>query len=185
MLAKIRPLQISLRWRLTVWYLLTLAVILVLFSAFLYWQLQRSLYAQMDTALQAAASQALINIDADGNTLAFQNIDASANAAIHNSKELTFYLWTDEGAFIERLGAETAVTLPQKVENGYTTQSNGEDSWRIYTQAVITDNAIGWIQIAQDLETIDETLEKLLNQMTIGIPLALALAGLGGYFLAA
>jgi hypothetical protein len=69
-----RRFHLPLRTRLTLWYLLTLAAILVLFLTFLYWQMQRSLLAQVDAALQMAASQALITVEADGNRLAFQNV---------------------------------------------------------------------------------------------------------------
>ncbi len=179
-----RPSQIPLRWRLTIWYLLTLGVILLLFAAFLYWQLQRSLYDQVDTTLQLAASQALINVDAEGDTIAFQNIENPANAAQPQNDDLTFYLLATDGALVDQLGRETAVPPQTSFQPGYVTISTKEDRWRIFTQAVAADNAAGWVQVVQNLDPIDETLEKLLTQMTIGLPLALALAGIGGLFLA-
>lgn len=179
-----RPSHLPLRWRLTLWYLLTLAVILILFSAFLYWQLQHSLYAQVDSALQLAASQALINIDAEGNSIGFQNVENNGDSAQHRNEELTLYLLTRQGDLIDRLGQETAVSPQNPPQPGYITLTNGEDMWRIYTQAVTTDSATGWVQVIQNLDRINETLENLLAQMAVGVPLALALAGFGGYFLA-
>ena len=179
-----RPSQIPLRWRLTLWYLLTLGVILLLFAAFLYWQLQRSLYDQVDTTLQLAASQALINVDAEGDRIAFQNIENPSNAAQHQNDDLTFYLLATEGAMVDQLGQDTAVSPQTPPQPGYVTLSTGEDRWRIYTQAAAADNAAGWVQVVQNLDPINETLEKLLTQMTIGVPLALVLAGVGGLFLA-
>ena len=39
--------QLPLRWRLTLWYLLTLGLILLLFAAFLYLELRSSLLSQL------------------------------------------------------------------------------------------------------------------------------------------
>jgi len=96
-----RPSQIPLRWRLTIWYLLTLGVILLLFATFLYWQLQRSLYDQVDTTLQLAATQALINVDAEGNRIAFQNTENLPNREQSQNEALTFYLYTTNGDLID------------------------------------------------------------------------------------
>src|SRR5262249_26959981 len=49
----------SVRLRLTAWYVLLLGLTLVLFSFYLHLRLERSLAAQLDDALQVAASQAL------------------------------------------------------------------------------------------------------------------------------
>ncbi len=179
-----RPFQIPLRWRLTIWYLLTLGVILLLFATFLYWQLQRSLYDQVDTTLQLAAAQALINVEAEGNLLAFQNIENPAETAQSRNEALTFYLLTTNGDVIDRLGQDTAVSPQTPLQPGYITLTVNDDRWRIYSQAVTADSAGGWVQVVQNLDAVDETLEKLLTQMTIGMPLALVLAGLGGLFLA-
>ena len=179
-----RPSQIPLRWRLTLWYLLTLGVILLLFAAFLYWQLQRSLYDQVDATLQLAASQALINVDAEGDRIAFQNIENPSNATQPQNDDLTFYLLATNGALVDQLGRDTVVFPQTSLQPGYVTISTNEDRWRIYTQAATADNAAGWVQVLQNLDPIDETLENLLTQMMIGLPLALALAGVGGLFLA-
>ncbi len=183
-IARTRPSKIPLRWRLTIWYLLTLGVILLLFSAFLYWQLRRNLYAQVDSTLQLAASQALLNIDTDGDRIAFQNIDGPSGAGQHPNDDLAFYLLAPDGALVDRLGLETAVSPQMPPQAGYVTLVTGDDTWRIYTQAVTTGDAAGWVQVAQNMDPIDETLERLLNQMTIGVPLALVLVGVGGLFLA-
>jgi len=183
-ISRTRPSQIPLRWRLTLWYLLTLGVILLLFAAFLYWQLQRSLYAQVDTTLQLAATQSLINVDAEGDRIAFQNVENLSDTARSQNEALTFYLLATDGALVDQLGRDTAVSPQTPPQPGYVTLSTGEDRWRLYTQAVTAADAAGWVQVVQNLDPVDETLEKLLTQMAIGVPLALALAGVGGLFLA-
>ena len=51
------------RLRLTAWYVLLLGLTLLLFSFYLHLRLERSLAAQLDDALQVAASQALALVD--------------------------------------------------------------------------------------------------------------------------
>ena len=71
-LLRIRPSQIRLRWRLSLWYALTFGVILLLFAIFLYLQLRANLLNQLDASLQLVASQTLIHNE--GERLAFQEI---------------------------------------------------------------------------------------------------------------
>lgn len=175
--------RIPLRWRLTIWYLLTLGMILFLFSGFLYWQMQHNLYAQVDTTLQLAASQALINVDADGDKIAFQNLDNPSNPQ-HQNEDLTFYLLSSDGTLLEQLGRNTTISPPQPQQTGFVTLIAGDDTWRVYSQAVTVNNAAGWVQVVQNLDPIIEILERLVTQMIIGVPLALGLAGIGGLLLA-
>ena len=56
----------TLRVRLTAWYIVLLGLILLLFSVYLYIQLQRSLLAQLDAALEVVASQAMGSVNDEG-----------------------------------------------------------------------------------------------------------------------
>jgi hypothetical protein len=55
----------TVRLRLTAWYVLLLGLTLLLFSFYLHLRLERSLAAQMDDALEVAASQALAIVGED------------------------------------------------------------------------------------------------------------------------
>jgi heavy metal sensor kinase len=62
------------------------------------------------------------------------------------------------------------------------------EPWRVFTESIPPSDVTGhrgkWIQVGQEMDAIVQTLANLRNQMMLGLPLALLLAGLGGYFLA-
>ena len=66
-------LPLPLRVRLTLWYTLSLTLILLLLAVFIYFQMQRSLLAQVDATLQLAATQAALSLDSQAGRLVFQN----------------------------------------------------------------------------------------------------------------
>jgi heavy metal sensor kinase len=57
---------------------------------------------------------------------------------------------------------------------------------RVYTAPLLEDNeVVGAIQVAQNLNVVEQTLNQLLITLLIGGPLLIVIAGAGGYFLAA
>ncbi len=179
-----RPFQLPLQWRLTIWYLLTLGVILLLFAAFLFVQLRHNLMSQLDTSLQLVASQAVINVDRDGTRLAFQNVENQQNSSGPLGDDFVIYLLASDGAVWEKSGQLTGVTAVFPSQPGFTTTTTGDDHWRVFNQAVSAENVSGWLQIIGNLDPINDTLDRLLAIILLGGPLALLLAGAGGYFLA-
>jgi heavy metal sensor kinase len=179
-------LNVPLRVRLTLWYLLTLAAILALFLAFLYWQTQRSLLAQMDGALRIAAGQALVSVEAQGNRLAFQDV---ANDAGGDQLEDDFviYLLDSDGTVWDLVG-EPEEFSPHLPRSGVSTLTIEGDPWRVYSQRIppsaVNAGDEGWIQVAQEMDQVSDALASLRAQMLLGLPLALLLAGVGGYLLA-
>lgn len=184
MLARLRPLQIPLRIRLTLWYMLSLGLILLLFTSFLYVQVRRSLIAQVDAALRQAAGQALINLGEDEGQLAFQNVERNPEAVRKLADDFVIHLLTPDGAVLDTLSNERDVPLfPIQAIGSETLLAEGEP-WRVYIQDVAIGNQTGQLQIAQELEPVTVTLANLRVQLLWGLPLALLLAGLGGFFLA-
>jgi heavy metal sensor kinase len=57
---------------------------------------------------------------------------------------------------------------------------------RLYTAPIVADNrqVVGAIQVAQNLNSVSQTLNQLLTTLLIGGPLLVVIAGAGGYFLA-
>ena len=105
----IRRLSLShlpLRLRLTLWYLLTFALVLSLSGLLLYWQTQRSLLTEIDTALQMAAVQAQINVDADNDHLTFQNTDKLPAVSSRFSEDIAIFLLSDQGDVWDKLGRD-------------------------------------------------------------------------------
>lgn len=183
-LSKIRPFPIPLRIRLTLWYTLSLGLILLLFTTFLYMQVRRSLIAQVDAALNLATNQALIIVgDADGR-LAFQNIAQNPDAVRNLNDDFVIHLLTQDGSVLDTLSNDNNVPLFSGQVTVFETLLAEGEPWRVYNQAIRVGNATGSLQVAQELDPVLATLANLRRQLAWGLPLALLLAGLGGLFLA-
>jgi heavy metal sensor kinase len=183
----LRPGHRTLRMRLTAWYLLLLGLTLVLFSSYLYVRLEHSLLAQVDSALQLAASQAMVSLDDENGRLAFQNTENSLAVARRlDQAGFAVRLVAPDGTLWDSMG--DAQSLPAWVPQGpgYVSVRGGEARWRIYSQPIQAPGgqSIGWLQVAQSLAPVQETLQNLRVQLALGVPLALLVAGWGGLFLA-
>jgi heavy metal sensor kinase len=184
MLTRLRLAQIPLRLRLTLWYLLALGLILLLSGLLLYWQVQRGLLSQVDTGLQLAAAQAAANATPWNDGFTFQNPDGSP-ALARLREDIAIRLLSEDGTVSDSLSraAEAPVVAPTA---GYGTHTDGDDSWRVYNERLHLPgtSAGGWLQVTQSLESMEQTLLLLRLQLLWGVPLALLLAGAGGYFVA-
>jgi heavy metal sensor kinase len=177
--------HLPLRLRLTLWYLLTLALILIVSGLTLYWQTQRSLLSQIDASLQVTAVQAQINVDVENGRLAFQNAENLPAFSNRLREDIAIFLLDVNGNVWDKLGRDEDINAFAPAA-GFRTYGNGEDAWRIFGEP-ITDperRINGWIQVTQSLEPTFETLATLRLQLLWGLPLAMLFTGVGGYFLA-
>lgn len=183
---KLQNRHLPLRLRLTIWYLLTLLTFLLLFAGFLYWQVQRSLLAQVDTALQVVAAQALVNVDMENGRPSFQNTENVNGLTRRLQGDFAIFLATADGTITDHLGQieEIPKFVPQL---GAVTIRVGDEVWRIYSEPAITQeqHTPDWLVVVQSLELVTETLAQLRLQILWALPMALLLAGVGGFFLAA
>ena len=181
-LLRIRPSQIRLRWRLSLWYALTFGVILLLFAIFLYLQLRANLLNQLDASLQLVASQTLIHNE--GERLAFQEIVNRTDGLVSPDSNFVVYLLDVNGNLWDKSGRSTGTPLFWPPQSGLNTLISSDDKWRVFSQEVDAGDVAGWLQVIGDMDPINDTLDRLLTLMFVGGPLALVLAGLGGFFLA-
>lgn len=174
----------TLRVRLTAWYMLLLALALVLFSSYLYLQLEKSLIAQLDTTLEVTASQALDKtIKREGHP-AFQNNSESEGTTDRLIKTgLAVRLVDVCGTMWDGFGNYAAIPAVLPTSKGYVNLTARDTTWRVYSQP-LPGNDRGWLQVAESLEPTREVSEHLLALMLLGFPLMLSIAGFGGLFLA-
>lgn len=178
-----RP-YLSLRIRLALLFSLSLAVLLLLFGIFLYYQISRTLFLQVDTALQVAAAQAHINVGLANKQLAFQNTGANRRASRSLMDDFVIYLISADGQIWDKMGSGDEIQALTHLEPGYVTWTTSDgEVWRYYNLRLDDYGLKGWLQVAQELEKIQETLTNLRRQMSWGIPLAVLLAAVGGFFL--
>ena len=183
-----QPGQRTLRVRLTAWYVLVVGLTLLLFSIYLYFQVEGSLLAQLDAALQVAASQALVDLNDEVYPPTFLKTERFQDMTRRLSQSgFAVRLIASDGTVSDGFGDYRAIPPWLPAAPGYATvEGDEEDSWRIYSQPI---HAAGghpttWLQATQSVALVHQAAESLRTQIFLGLPLVLLLAGLGGFFLA-
>jgi heavy metal sensor kinase len=186
----------SLRFKLTVWYVLILAVLLVSFSSFLYFTLSNILYHSVDNKLRSLAGLIASESTSPLSTFGFGEMNQALEASMNVKPIGKFIQVLDESG---RIGQKSDnlknVQLPislnalRNASNGVityeTSRSFGNTPLRIVTLPVIEGNHISRIvQVASSLEDVEDALHSLFIILLITVPSALVLASLGGQFLA-
>jgi heavy metal sensor kinase len=165
-----------------------LGLTLCLFGGYLYFRLQQSLLNQVDAALQIAATQTLANLDTKEDRPNFQNEANAQDLARHMRRaDLAIRLIGLDGTVWSGLGEyEDVPKWRPKMDSDYISLQADGELWRIYNRPIqrADGKTIGGVQVAQSLEDVQEALQRLNEPMLLGIPLALLLAGGGGFFLA-
>ena len=181
-----RPFSLPIRFRLTLWYLAALGLVLLLFAGFLYFQLQRTLFNQIDTALELAATQAQVMVVVVDGCLHFQATPNSQALSRRLNDDFAISLLSQNGELLDQLTSDDEIPLVPPTTAGAFTFTDHADTWRGYNLPVQLpgSNDAGWLQVAQELEPLLDTLAAFRRQIYWGLPLALLLAGLGGIFIA-
>jgi heavy metal sensor kinase len=88
-------------------------------------------------------------------------------------------VWDGSGDYLA-----VPTTIP--IAAGYVTITQNKTHWRIYSHPIEQPKGhfVGWLQVAQTLGPVQETIEKLHQQTLLRMPFVVLLAGLGGLFLA-
>ncbi len=178
--------QRTLRVRLTGWYVLLLGLTLILFSTYLYFQVEHSLMERVDSSLKVAASESLAHLERESIYPAFANTQ-SYQETTHCLSQTGFAVRLMSGSGRVWDGFGSYAVVPAQVPSaGYTTLTKDEIHWRVYSQPIEmpSGQVVGWLQTIQSLGDLHETLESFALQMLLGLPLVLGLAGCGGLFLA-
>jgi len=180
--------RVPIRVKLTLWYVLLLAVTFTLFSIYLVARFQQSLRSAVDTSLQNTVSKTIAALDEkDYRETGMLKFDRSAQTQIGISV-FSMRLVSLDGTVWDAYNASDRVADWGPMEAGVTSQkgSSEEDEWRILSQPILdsTGQTIGWAQAAQSIIPVIDAVEDLQGQLFLGIPLILIFAGFGGYFLA-
>lgn len=177
--------RIPVRLKLTAWYVLLLGLTLSGFTGYLYLRLERKLIAKVDTALQIVVSKFLVDLTDEGGFLAFKDTLIQRDTA-RRLRQVGFAvrLISLDGKVTDGFGRyrEVPTWVPTKRE--YTTLALNEAEWRLLSRPVLRQGRIvGWLQVAQSLEALEEISEELPTEILLNLPLVLFLAALGGLFL--
>lgn len=199
----------TLRVRFALWTAGLLLAALMLFSSFVYIRMAQSLADSVDSALRFAVSQVLDEADiAEGELVSVDEFleDMSSTPLIEHG--FSFRLLNGAGQTLQEYGPYRALPQPprQDLRQVNFTASPATRSvydnqpgifttftdavWRhpvrVYTAPIVEDGqVVGTIQVAQNLNGVQQILNQLLITLLVGGPLLMVIAGAGGYFLAA
>ena len=190
--------EMSIRLRLTLWYVFLLAVILVLFSGILFAILSFSLLDEVDRTLQSRAD--LVQNGIDAALQAQSDIRAVIARRIFIPPAESF---ATPGVYVqlslldgttnrsENMGDRTLAILPttlDRIKNGenvFVTQTVDGIPIRSYLSPLnVRSQVVGVIQVAEPLQSVYVTLRRLAILLGLGIFGGLVLASAVGAFLA-
>lgn len=183
--------RLPIRVRLTLWYVMIMAITWAVFGYFIVTFFRQSLFNTVDTTLHIAVSQTISTLDLDeymevGQLMFREAADPQAPFPTFGLG-FAMQIVSPEGTVWDSYGISLA-QISGQMQAGYSTQVVSGDSgeWRIFSQPVLSPDKtiIAWVQAAQSLKPVADTLQDFRNRLLWGIPIALILSGLAGYFLA-
>jgi heavy metal sensor kinase len=187
----------TLRFRFAVWVAGLLFLMIAAFGAVVYISLARSLSRAVNFTLQLSGGQAVSAIEFETNQISLSNsVDLGVVEEDLEERGLTIRLISPSGEILKALGAHRSLPVSQKAlaaaaaqEGIYETLRDpapGGDAVRFYSTPVLHDGQlVGMVQVAQGLDPVEDTLERLRILLALSSPLAILVAGLGGYALTA
>lgn len=175
----------TIRVRLTFWYIGLLALTVLGFSFFLYYELQDILSDQIDAGIQIAASQLLVDVDDSVNPPLLRPMSEEAAAHILQSS-FASRMVTADGRVVADVGDFPDLAFRLPVSIGFQSLEIDGVPWRIYTQNVETNNRQFdvWLQVGQSLNVLDDTQRTLFRLILVGLPVVLLLTAIAGMFMA-
>lgn len=183
----------SVRGRLTLFYVSVLAATLVIVGVLIYVLLARALYVRVDENLQAAVGIAMTSLSNDLGEGQDYADAARSTAAEQSSSQQMLAIYDRQGRLLAESGRDGDLeialppieTIPDGEERLETVlESDGDDRHRLAFRRVSIPPSEYIVVVGADLEPMDEELEFLRGILGYIVPIALILAGIGGWFLA-
>jgi heavy metal sensor kinase len=173
----------SIKFRLTIWYLVVLVALLLVFGIISYFMLSRSLHQGLDESLKTS-------------TLALENSvdvwNGHIDLGIRLEPDEFVLLYGDNGSLLQGFGSSVEVSnidtlVAQALENHnqfLTYRISNDQEIRLYAAPFPDEPGINAIVIGRSTEEVTEALENFRIILIIAALATLALAGVGGFFLA-
>ncbi len=167
--------RLPIRWRLTVAFAVAMAVVLAALAAFVFARVGNALDATIDQSLRAQATEARTHgarADSDAGRGEVVSELEDANGRVHRDSTRA------------PLGLLDATTLDHVIRGKTVLRSVG-DKWRVLALPVRVNGTTQALVLARSLESREEALHRLFREFLVAGPIALLLASLAGYGLAA
>lgn len=191
----------SIRTRLTLWYVGLLAVLLIVFGVALYTTVYITSYQEVDRSLQQRATDiqaslaTVITLQDDFASILRGGALMLPNADVFSNGDIYVQLRSVDGRSFSRsenLGNQYLVIPPDqhaRAKNGDAVLSDftvNKTRLRAYVAPIMlkSGEVIGYIELAQSLRQVDNTLRDLATLIIVSIAAGLVVAAVGGWFIA-
>jgi len=177
----------TLRFRFAFWTANLFTIVLVAFGAYIYFSMERGLSAELDNYLALNASQVIAGLEVENGQLVLTEHSIESVEEDMPLVSFNMRILTPSGQVLHQTGkyASQLGFIENSSQNPYFTTLN-EPPMRVHNAPIEDDNQlIAFVQVAQSLENIQDTLERLRMTLLLSIPLLVLVAGVSGYFLAA
>jgi heavy metal sensor kinase len=184
--------RLPIRWRLTLWHAVLLAVAMTLFSGTLYIFLRQQLYESLDEQLleQAGVFLAAVQVDDARPRLQTTAVGTADGEYFLRLLDTESRIIRDSGD--SHAGVPVDVVVVASVLAGETAYSTGLDeageTIRMISLPVRAEEAdgaaVGVLQIGLDRDELDEPLAGFLHALALAGPFTLLFSAVGGYLLA-
>jgi heavy metal sensor kinase len=171
----------SIRVRLTLWYAVALALIVLAYALFVYLFVQNRLIAELDRQLEEDFEAAEVILGT------LKGPDGNRGATLHAERH-------DEAPpqrWVEVYAVDKSLLYQSKPDDqvalsafDFTEGSSSESSLRSLAKPYNEGGTLYWIRVARPEETVHRELRQLLWVMLFGLPPVILIAGFGGYLLA-
>jgi heavy metal sensor kinase len=179
----------SIRFRLTAWYFLSLAVILTLFGLGAGFAMRTSLFAAVDHDLRTRIQDVRQFLDQQMNVGPGELMDEFREQSMLGVGGSLLQVCDESGAVLyrsARLGEyPRSLKQPCSATSGieYTIDRAGRSSLRVASQAVTLRGKRFTIQVAEPMHEFEESMERFQGMLLVAAPLFLILASLGGFWM--
>ena len=179
----------SIRFRLTAWYFLSLAVILALFGFGARLAMQTSIFDAVDHDLRTRIQDVQQFIEKQMKVGPRQLINEFREQSMLGVGGSLLQVCDESGAVLyrsARLG-EYPLGLTQpclaNARIAYATDRTGRSSLRVASQAVTVQGKRFIVQVAEPMHEFEESMERFQGMLLVAAPLFLILASLGGFWM--
>ena len=168
----------SLRLKMTIWYSLSLLIVMGLVYVTIHIVLRETMTKNAESIVKAYSAQASSYIEAENGTVKLDDNMPIAKEEVY----FKIYDSSNQAVFANSVSAALSDIAPNF--DKMRVLSIDGTNWIIYDQKIVEDEAsIGWIRSVKSLKYIDDTLRNLLLIFLCICPVFLAITLIIGYFL--
>lgn len=175
--------------RLTLWYIIILSLVLIVFSTLLYWSMEDYIINRVKNQLEIQAKKVLKEAskeESKDNNPYLVQLEVELEEIVFKGTISAFY--NQSGELIMGDSDEVIPKVISPAESKFLIElekkGNDDDFVVVTVAAKNKQGTIGYLRLARSLADEAATLNKLITILILGIPLTLLLAISGGYFLA-